>query len=54
MDRLAAKCILERDDIVHVERDDAVGADRFEELGYIAGRHWIARLRLSILARIGR
>ena len=48
----AAERVLERGEIVHVERDDAVGADRLEQLGDVARRHRVARLGAPVLAGV--
>ena len=49
----AAERVLVRREIVHVERHDAIGADRFEQLRDVARRDRIARLALAVLACVG-
>ena len=49
----AAKRILKRGEVVHIERYDAVGSDRLEQLRNVARGDGIAGLALAVLARVG-
>jgi hypothetical protein len=49
----AAKRVLPGGEVVHVERDDAVRAHRFEQLGDVTRGDGVARLRLAVFARVG-
>ena len=52
MDGATAERILEGDDVVDVDRHDAVGADDLEELGDVARGHRVAGLGLPVLAGV--
>ena len=49
----AAEGVLERSEVVHVDRHHPVGADGFEQAGHVAGGDRVAGLGLLVLARIG-
>ena len=53
-DGAAAKGVLECHRVVNFERDDAVGPDRLEHSGNVAGGDRIVRLGATILARIAK
>lgn len=54
MDGLAAKGVLKGHDIVHLERHHEVGTGSFEQNRNVTRGDGIARLRLPVLARIGK
>jgi hypothetical protein len=49
----ASKGVPKRREVVHLQRHQPVRLYCFEQLGEVADGHWIARLRLAILTRIG-
>src|SRR5512134_2923657 len=46
------EAVLERGEVMNIHRDDAIGADRLEQLGDVARGHRIPQLGLAILASI--